>query len=231
SEAKKNVYIVLLGTNHIFDIWDNLQFDLVDYPNHTGKIHSGFYQAWGQIRDAVYTCIDPIKDDVEVIYVTGHSYGAAIGEIALPELKARYASEIVYYGFAIPRIGNQDFSNYMRTSFTDRYEILYAKDLVPCVPSRAMGYYHCEPFYVVGSKGQFILTDDNIHSGDDFETLLNVIQGPFRKEHQMKTYLQLMEGILTSLDPHDPDAQKILDGTCKLSLCDRCPILRKLRFW
>ncbi len=231
SSNKKNVYIILLGTNHISDIWLDLQLDLIPYPNFSGKIHEGFYEAWKQIRDQIFNCIDPIKDDVLNIYVSGHSYGAAVGEIGLPEIQNRYSSQVYYYGFAVPRVGDQDFSSYMRNKFQNRFEILYVKDIVPCVPSREMGYRHCEPVLIVGKRGELIETDDVFYSGNDLETLINAILGPFRKEHEMKTYVNLMNGTLTPLDPADPKAKKILNSTCKRSIWDRCVILRIFRFW
>lgn len=230
--GKKNVYIVLLGTNHIADVWDDISLDLVPLPGGQGNVHEGFLNVWQEMEPQVGNCLNPISNDIENIYVTGHSFGAAVGLLGLASVQAMCPNATLhYYGFAVPRSGDTSFSDFIRDLIPERFVINYAEDLVPCVPSREMGYSHSEPFLVVGENGELIETPDSIHSGSSFETILNAILGPFKTEHAMKTYKALMEGTLNPIPPNDPDAVKVLERTCNVSFCDRCPILRKLKFW
>ena len=107
-------------------------------PGLPGKVHQGFSNAldalWPGMVPAIGTLVG--QNPGKPLYVTGHSKGGAVANLAAmllkPTLPATTAMSVVT--FAAPRAGDQDFANAYANAIaqSDRYE--YADDLVPHVP-------------------------------------------------------------------------------------------------
>ncbi|TFK88234.1 lipase [Polyporus arcularius HHB13444] len=109
------------------------------------KAHSGF--AGSQERSAtdvlaaVNTAIT--KFGTKKVTVTGHSLGAAIGlldAIFLPLHISGITTRFVGYG--LPRVGNQEFANYVDSLPLLVTHINNKEDIVPILPGRFLGYHH-----------------------------------------------------------------------------------------
>lgn len=139
------------GSDNIRNWIEDLQIYRVmprDYSDCKGcKVHDGFYKLWSDIQDPVMRALREVGCDQSgsdnVLYITGHSLGAALTHLAMFTLDAAGFNISKTYSFEAPRVGNKEFSE----AFTDRFgrlvpvfRITHHKDPVPHLPLESMGY-------------------------------------------------------------------------------------------
>jgi len=130
--------------------------DAVHVAGPQGQVHKGFYErgllsVWDQLAAALpaYQCKN------QPIWLTGHSLGAAIADLAAAELITRklVASINGLYTFGQPRAGNSSFSVWLNSQMLAcSFRFVHDNDIVPHVPLAAMAYQH---------NGTFIHFDAN----------------------------------------------------------------------
>lgn len=106
-----------------------------------GKVHGGVWSAYLRIRAAVHEAIN----GADVVHVTGHSLGGALGILAAADLAAHdpHASLFVC-AIAPPKVGDDKFAAHMQGLFLNMHKralrilINYA-DVVPTAPSGLRG--------------------------------------------------------------------------------------------
>ena len=99
-----------------------------------GWVHSGFRGELDKLWDQIISNLDSHKG--KVLYVCGHSLGAAMATIASARLQD-WVCELYTYGS--PRVGTRGFVNNMKV---DHYRFVNNNDLVTKVPLFLMGYKH-----------------------------------------------------------------------------------------
>jgi hypothetical protein len=78
--------------------------------------------------------------------VVGHSLGGAVATLAAAYLRAGgIPTELYTYG--APRVGNEEFANFVSRQAGGHYRITHGADPVPKVPPFAFGYRHTTPEY------------------------------------------------------------------------------------
>lgn len=69
--------------------------------------------------------------------------GAAISLLDALSLKARIpGTEVTFYGYGLPRVGNQAFANYVDASLSSFTRITNLNDPIPIVPFEILTYHH-----------------------------------------------------------------------------------------
>lgn len=144
------------GTEGIRD-WI-LDFDLtsVTLPNCTGcKLHEGFYMAWVALRGQALDALDKMGAKTGPgVYVTGHSLGAAMANVAAYDLATLgYPLAHPLINFGQPRTGDPAYAAAYAALVTNRtaagvgdgtssYRVVHAADPVPQLPPQLLGYAH-----------------------------------------------------------------------------------------
>ena len=99
------------------DAWEIKPTDFVDCKG--CRVHSGFYQIWEQVQDEVMAAIHDVgcaqyrmrgHNPDNLLYITGHSLGAALTHLAMFTLNNAGWNISKTYSFEAPRIGNNAFS-------------------------------------------------------------------------------------------------------------------------
>jgi hypothetical protein len=141
------VFLALRGTETPSDFVLDVQIRQTDYdvPGGVGRVHSGFMALYAALREALFEQLDAL-DEVEALVVVGHSMGAGVSTLALPDL-ARNAGldlarqRLVHYGLGAPRVGDPSFANALDAlaSAHDHanamsYRIVNTADPVPNAP-------------------------------------------------------------------------------------------------
>ena len=107
------------------------------------QVHRGFFNAYnaiaGNIRSELRTLIHAFPR--AEILVTGHSLGGALATIAAADLRGslRVANRIRLMTFGSPRVGDDNFSDWLFSQFTNRNDLIrvtHADDPVVRVPIR-----------------------------------------------------------------------------------------------
>ncbi len=144
----KKIIITFRGSESKKD-WDadlNFKKMVMPYDNMAGKIkvHSGFITSYKDknIRDRIAQIIRQYNDR-QKIYITGHSYGAALAMLCAVDLQYNFPNkyyEVYLYG--CPRVGNAAFVKSYNKRVVNTFRVENGNDAVTKVPFNLMGYRH-----------------------------------------------------------------------------------------
>lgn len=95
-----------------------------------GKMHSGFYDAFENVRPMVEEVINAPAHADKPLYVTGHSLGGAVATVAAKKL-AHPGGIAACYSFGAPRVGDDDWIAEIRTPV---YRLVNSADCVTMLP-------------------------------------------------------------------------------------------------
>ncbi len=110
-----------------------------------GKVHVGFK---GEINK-VWPAIEKAIANIDTLYITGHSLGAAMATIASSRVQSKVAALIT---FGSPRVGNQEFVNSLNVT---HYRVQNNCDDVTKVPFKLMGFRHHGTHKYMNFHGEF----------------------------------------------------------------------------
>jgi len=129
------------------------------------KVHTGFNDVWENVRDLVLKALQevgcsPTHATENLLYVTGHSLGAALTHLAMFTLEDAGFTLAKTYSFEAPRVGNKAFSTEFSKRFSRKfpvYRITHNKDPVVHLPPTALGYTHVQEEVYYPLKGNYKL--------------------------------------------------------------------------
>lgn len=127
SEAK-DLVVSFRGTDSLEDALLDLEVGQRTDPvfdDPAAKVHDGFYALWdlyrAHVKDAVRSSIEENGgiSGIRKIYVVGHSLGAAVASLAMPEISGMVSREygladprrLMMINFGSPRVGNDVWSD------------------------------------------------------------------------------------------------------------------------
>lgn len=142
----KNIYVVLRGSSSVMNWLDDFEIKLVPYntfPECNCKVHNGFYKSALGVKNKTVATVKLLKQRFPKynVIVTGHSYGAACGQLLAMELE-KEGINVDVYDFGQPRVGNKMYADFVNTVIQDHWRFVHNKDTVPHVPIESMGYLH-----------------------------------------------------------------------------------------
>lgn len=144
--TQKTVYVVIRGTNSVKNWVDDLEVfktKYITYPECECEVHKGFYKSVQAVSNFTVSAVLKLLHaypGYDVIF-TGHSYGAAIGQLLGMELRVyNIASHVYNYGQ--PRSGDTRFANFFNALMPYYWRHTHDADIVPHVPPENMGYTH-----------------------------------------------------------------------------------------
>jgi hypothetical protein len=111
------------------------------------RVHRGFWGAWLKLADDIRAAVDKLPADLG-LYITGHSLGGALAQIASAELERDTLAAC--YTFGSPRVATSRFDLAVKCP---HYRVINSWDLVPGVPLPSWwGYEHTgDPRLLVGN--------------------------------------------------------------------------------
>ena len=95
-----------------------------------GEMHSGFYDAFENVRSMVEGAINDPSHADKPLYVTGHSLGGAVATVAAKKL-AHPGGIAACYSFGAPRVGDDDWITEIRAPI---YRLVNSADCVTMLP-------------------------------------------------------------------------------------------------
>ena len=139
------IWVVFRGSSSVRNWIHDLEVTKVDYetfPECGCSVHRGFYHSVLGVREAAMSAVARLVADYpdNRIFVTGHSYGAACGQLFAMEL-ARVGIPTDVYTYGSPRVGDSIYSSFM-TLVLSHFRVTHARDIVPHVPPTEMGFFH-----------------------------------------------------------------------------------------
>ena len=187
--------LVYRGTESIGDWMTDL--DIVKTKGPAGTCHSGFLKAFIDTWDEVLPHIG--RDGHSPIWIAGHSLGGALATLSVADLLWMGIQVEGLYTFGCPRVGDQEFCNFINAKMGHRARrFVNNNDVVPRIPQRIFGYDHYDHVMHFGEDGTLhedglswlALLEDRL-SGRIHDILSPGTDG--MKDHFMSNYKNLLE--------------------------------------
>jgi predicted lipase len=164
--------ICFRGTKNTKDIYNNLNIIPHNFITNKIKVHKGFLFAYLSIRDNIITNIKEIilNYNIENIYISGHSSGGAIANIASLDFYYLYPKiKINTITFGSPRFANLAFVQEYNKFINNSVRIVNKNDIIQHLPLPIIYKHIHEPLIL-----------DNIKYKNNMD---------FRKIHSMNMYI------------------------------------------
>lgn len=147
AQTSSAVYLVIRGTETDFDWADDLDvtqeaYSLVTTPDY-GNVHKGFMGIYASMSPSVISeinsALQQLGANAKTLYITGHSLGAGLSTLAVPDVLANSALDrsktaVFHYSLASPRVGDPDFYYEYMEQGVPTYRIIDTEDIVPDLP-------------------------------------------------------------------------------------------------
>ncbi len=186
----KYCWIALRGTELSFGEWiadfsieqvsethnkDKINIPLFLKQNPDILIHRGFCEILGQISDNVINFVQENSKGKKII-ICGHSLGGAIGTLLALELKL-LGFDVLLYITASPRVGNNDFVEYVKSTKLNVYSQINTEDIIPNTPlSVAVNTQNPEKPYFYSATTNAMTFTSNWYSISNNHTIANYQQ-------------------------------------------------------
>jgi len=167
-------FIAFRGTTTVSEWIRNLNVRLSGYVlGGFGRVHEGFLETYVSMRKALLEAVGRLNPRNR-LFVTGHSLGAALATLALPDIAAATPfARPVMYTYGSPRVGDNQFCTaFNGTCGKDSFRIVNTSDIVVSLPLPA------PVFGVIG--GYF----SHVEKPVDFTVQANDLE----RNHSMETY-------------------------------------------
>jgi hypothetical protein len=151
-DKTKTIYVVLRGSSSIMNWLNDFEIKLVNYNSYLECncfVHNGFYYSALGVTNTTVQQIKFLKlmQPNYSVVVTGHSYGAACGQLLAMELE-RNGIKTKIYNYGQPRVGDSKYAAFAKTIIREYWRGTHNKDIVPHVPPSVFGYLHsCSEFF------------------------------------------------------------------------------------
>ena len=166
----KNIYLSFRGTATFSDaIADTVikeepfTFFNNDSANNA-KVHMGFNTLYKSIREPIFDKIRTLSDEMKdgalkynTLFVTGHSLGAALAVLAVPDLKEdiKNLPPVVMYNFAGPSVGNSEFVDIYTSAVNASWRVANTNDVIPKLPPTTLD---CDDYRYEHAKSERDIT-------------------------------------------------------------------------
>lgn len=145
----------------------NLDFHkkVVPYGNYNSKIkvHAGFLNAYKSknVRNKIRSYIN---DDIKIIKLTGHSYGAALAVICAIDLQYSFNDkDYEVFLFGCPKVGNKEFVESFNKRIFKTIRVENYGDIITKLPFTCMGYRHVGAKISIGKNNFFKIPNIKYH--------------------------------------------------------------------
>lgn len=139
--------IALTGSETAKDWLSNLDMRKVRTP--FGGVHSGFMRSFLEIEHEVIPYIWTLSIVDKPIVICGHSRGGALGQLLAAILHHRGTPVHSVYTFNSPKVGGQDFAEYMQRTGIPLHLVVNGNDLVSQLPPSSWGEWFRLVFFVL----------------------------------------------------------------------------------
>jgi triacylglycerol lipase len=154
--AKNDRMIVVSfrGSESLQDWLNDASIVLVD--TEVGRVHLGFRNALYAVWEQLVETITRLRDNNQLVFVTGHSLGAALATLAAARLEGETDIPVfACYNCGSPRIGSFSFSRFFKKSGLSAvtHRIVNNNDVVCKGPTNANGYLHVGNLVYIDQNG------------------------------------------------------------------------------
>ncbi|KAM0015743.1 putative phospholipase A(1) [Helianthus debilis subsp. tardiflorus] len=178
------------------------------------------------VREEISRIIETYGNEPLSVTVTGHSLGAALATLTAYDLTStfKHSPMVTVVSFGGPRVGNQNFRSQLESNGTQILRIVNSTDVITKVPGFLVDIGSNDVAKrSVGLQGWLQKQVDEV--GDWFgyaevgkelrltsEASPYLTKSDFATCHDLKTYLHLVDGFVSSSCPFRTTAKRLLTG-------------------
>ena len=152
------IIVAFRGTeaSQVQDLMTDLNVQLV--PGPMGQVHRGFLASLESIWDKLMDAIASRQDGRRLLWLTGHSLGGALAQLAVAHLVRCRRAVQGLYTFGAPRCGNSAFADqFDRQARHYTFRIVNEQDVVPKVAPEFLGYQHAGRHCLLDDDGRLLI--------------------------------------------------------------------------
>ncbi|KAK9055888.1 hypothetical protein SSX86_026975 [Deinandra increscens subsp. villosa] len=178
------------------------------------------------VREEVSRIIETYGDEPLSVTITGHSLGAALATLTAYDITSTFKNSpmVTVVSFGGPRVGNRHFRSQLESSGTRILRIVNATDLITKVPGFMVDDNNSNDMttHLSGLRKWFQKqvdeTDCLSYADVGKELRLSSYASPYLTNsdlatcHDLKTYLHLVDGFVSSTCPFRTTAKRLLAG-------------------
>ena len=107
-------------------------------------MHRGFYNAYSGVASLVRAEVSRLMSLFKgaKLVITGHSLGGALAALCSLDMKSLHGKVDYVYTFGQPRVGNQNFANFIQAQIPNYFIFIDYADTVPHVPTMVFVFRH-----------------------------------------------------------------------------------------
>lgn len=131
------LFVVIRGTQTPLEWLDDASIQPKPFLSGWGNTTTGFLGLHNQIFPTIEKLISANQGAAAHVFVTGHSLGAALANLAAAQLVGTgivQPDKLTVYSFSGPRTGNPDFANKFGQNIAKAWRVFNTEDLVPTLP-------------------------------------------------------------------------------------------------
>ncbi|CAM8977422.1 unnamed protein product [Rhodiola kirilowii] len=200
------------------------------------KVESGFLSLYTSssasrmslqqlVRDEVTRIIEAYGNEPLSVTVTGHSLGAALATLTAYDLKntVQHCPLVTVMSFGGPRVGNLSFRQKLELQGTNVLRIVNSDDLITKVPGFVVEDDRCHTGFWRGLMANWIQKKAEetewVYAEVGKELRLRSSDSPYLEDinvatcHDLKTYLHLVEGFVSSSCPFRSTARRLIGSS------------------
>ena len=184
--------VAFRGTDSLVDWKTNLMSESVSVETRLGsvEIHKGFKKAYDRIGAQLLADVNSHVPTDKGLYLTGHSLGGALAQIASTQLERDNLAAC--YTFGAPRVGDLSFD---RLVVCPHYRFVNDWDLVTTLPPPLFSpYRHTGDPRLLTASGKPIMRRDRSPLVKIFHTIVGIVSFIFGnprllEDHRMEAYI------------------------------------------
>ncbi|KAI3693189.1 hypothetical protein L6452_33020 [Arctium lappa] len=165
------------------------------------------------IRHEILRILRMYSDEPVSLTITGHSLGASLAILAAYDIKTtiKHAPHLSVISFGGPRVGNRTFRHHLEQQGTKILRIVNSDDLITKVPGIFVEDHDDKGWirkHVKGSRWVYANIGHELRLSSRDSLQLNSID--VATCHDLKTYLDLVNGFVSSTCPFRANARRML---------------------
>ncbi|KAL8253932.1 hypothetical protein R6Q59_032153 [Mikania micrantha] len=240
--GRRDVVIAYRGTATCLEWIENLRVTLTSLPDDVtpekkrAMVQKGFLSMYtsasntcpslqDMVKEEISRIIETYRDEPLSVTITGHSLGAALATLTAYDITStiKHSPMVTVVSFGGPRVGNRNFRSQLESSGTQVLRIVNSTDVITKVPGLLVNGSNNVTKRGVGLQGwlqkKIDETDWLRYADVGKELRLSSDASPYLTKsdfatcHDLKTYLHLVDGYVSSSCPFRTTAKRLLSGT------------------
>lgn len=135
---KANVNFIIFRGSQTSTDWSDIDFDInqTDYTFYNNAcVHAGFYKRFNELKEQLVKILSSYDKNIP-LYIGGHSLGCPICVFTHLLIIQKYNHiQTNSYVFALPKMGNQNFAQYVNINLNNKLKVYENKaDIIPQLP-------------------------------------------------------------------------------------------------